>query len=56
LRLGLTKTGHARASEREARVATAFAPALEALSASEQDQVLGLLARLSAQVGLELGL
>jgi DNA-binding MarR family transcriptional regulator len=56
LRLGLTAAGQARASEREVRVATAFAPALEALSASERDQLVGLLARLSAQVGLEHGL
>ena len=32
LRLGLTDAGQARASEREARVATAFAPALASLS------------------------
>jgi len=56
LRLGLTESGQARASEREARVAAAFAPALAALSGSERDQLLDLLARLSAQVGLEHGL
>ncbi len=56
LRLGLTKPGHTRASEREARVAAAFAPALDALSASEQAKLLGLLTRLSGRLGLEHGL
>ena len=50
LRLGLTQAGHARASEREARVAAAFAPALAALSAAERDQLVALLARLSAEL------
>ncbi len=47
LRLGLTATGQARASERETRVATAFAPALASLSAAEREQLVGLLSRLS---------
>ncbi len=55
LRLGLTKPGHARASEREARVAAVFAPALQALSASEQTKLIGLLKRLSGRLGLDHG-
>jgi len=50
LRLGLTGTGHARASGREARVAAAFAPAIESLSAAEQDQLVELLTRLAAEL------
>ena len=50
LRLGLTQAGHARASEREARVAAAFAPALAALSAAEREQLVALLSRLSAEL------
>ncbi len=50
LRLGLTADGQARASERETRVATAFAPALAALSATERKQLVDLLARLASQL------
>jgi len=52
LQLGLTISGQARASERETRVATAFAPALATLSAAEQQQRVGLLARLAAELSL----
>jgi len=52
LQLGLTISGQARASERETRVATAFAPALATLSAAEQQQLVGLLARLAAELSL----
>jgi DNA-binding MarR family transcriptional regulator len=51
LRLGLTDAGQARASEREARVAVAFAPALASLTVAERKQLVGLLARLAAQLG-----
>ena len=51
LRLGLTSSGHARASERETRVATAFAPALASLSTAERKQLIALLARLVSQLG-----
>jgi DNA-binding MarR family transcriptional regulator len=50
LRLGLTDTGHERASGREARVAAAFAPAIESLSRTEQDQLVELLTRLAAEL------
>jgi DNA-binding MarR family transcriptional regulator len=50
LRLGLTDAGQARASSREARVAAAFAPAVESLSAAEQDRLVALLARLAAEL------
>ncbi len=51
LRLGLTESGQARASEREARVATAFTPALASLTAAERKQLVALLARLAAELG-----
>ena len=50
LQLGLTAAGQARASERETRVATAFAPAVATLSAAEREQLVGLLSRLAAQL------
>jgi DNA-binding MarR family transcriptional regulator len=50
LRLGLTDGGQARASERETRVATAFAPAVASLSASERRQLVELLSRLESRL------
>jgi DNA-binding MarR family transcriptional regulator len=50
LRLGLTDEGQGRASERETRVATAFAPAVASLSASERRQLVDLLSRLESQL------
>jgi DNA-binding MarR family transcriptional regulator len=50
LRLGLTDRGQARASERETRVATAFAPAVASLSASERRQLVELLSRLESRL------
>ncbi|MDX6580019.1 MAG: hypothetical protein QOJ47_1568 [Gaiellales bacterium] len=50
LRLALTANGQGRASEREARVAEALAPAVATLTTAERAQLTALLARLADQV------
>jgi DNA-binding MarR family transcriptional regulator len=50
LQLGLTASGQARASQREARVAAAFAPALASLSVREREQLVALLSRLASEL------